>query len=254
MGHSHCLKAIFFHVFHSNTIHFIMPAGKLMQSSTSCTSMVIVWGCFKGCWAWEMLYRSYSYCETAVFFNGVPTFNFSSSMNKLEVLSAAKARHLLLVLVYRERSAIYTLYKPWSSINSDDFTRHQLDYKRRQPLKASGTDLKNGNTFEICWTATIFSLFFFSEAFREPQSISGNAGWCVWTASICHQRVYTNQGMFPTPINYPLLVVPHYMVSLTVCDDTTYKWMGPVRPAEKWSAPVHIKACWQPTWDLHYVH
>lgn len=118
MGHSHCLKAIFFHVFHSNTIHFIMPAGKLMQSSTSCTSMVIVWGCFKGCWAWEMLYRSYSYCETAVFFNGVPTFNFSSSMNKLEVLSAAKARHLLLVLVYRERSAIYTLYKPWSSINS----------------------------------------------------------------------------------------------------------------------------------------
>lgn len=104
----------FFHVFHSNTIHFIMPAGKLMQSSTSCTSMVIVWGCFKGCWAWEMLYRSYSYCETAVFFNGVPTFNFSSSMNKLEVLSAAKARHL----VYRERSAIYTLYKPWSSINS----------------------------------------------------------------------------------------------------------------------------------------
>lgn len=115
MGHSHSLKAIFFRVFHSNTIHFIMPAGKLMQSSTSCTSMVIVWGCFKGCWAWEMLYRSYSYCETAVFFNGVPTFNFSSSMNKLEVLSAAKARHLLLVLVYRERSAIYTLYKPWSS-------------------------------------------------------------------------------------------------------------------------------------------
>lgn len=102
----------------SSTIHFIMPAGKLMQSSTSCTSMAIVWGCFKGCWAWEMLYRSYSYCETAVFFNGVPTFNFSSSMNKLEVLSAAKARHLLLVLVYRERSTIYTLYKPWSSINS----------------------------------------------------------------------------------------------------------------------------------------
>lgn len=176
-------------------------------------------------------------------------------MNKLEVLSAAKARHLLLVLVYRERSAIYTLYKPWSSINSAWFHKTSVWLQKETATQSLWRWFKKWKYF---WNMldyyNIHSFFFFSEAFREPQSISGNAGWCVWTASICHQRVYTNQGMFPTPINYPLLVVPHYMVSLTVCDDTTCKWMGPVRPAEKWSAPVHIKACWQPTWDLHYVH
>lgn len=41
----------------------------------------------------------------------------------------------------------------------------------------------------------------------------------------------------------------------TVCDDRISQWMGPNgRPADKWSAPVYIKICWRPTWELHYVH
>ncbi len=39
-----------------------------------------------------------------------------------------------------------------------------------------------------------------------------------------------------------------------IYEDKMSPWMGPhERPAEKWSAPVHIKICWRPTWD-HYVH
>lgn len=134
--------------------------------------------------------KCHTHCETAVFFNGVPTFHFSSSMNKLEVLSAAKARHLLLVLVYRERSAIYTLYKPWSSINSAWFHKTSAWLQKETASQSLWHWFKKWKYFwNMLDCYNIHSFFFVSEAFREPQSISGNAGWCVWTASICHQRV-----------------------------------------------------------------
>lgn len=74
-----------------------------------------------------------------------------------------------------------------------------------------------------------------------------------------------------SPATHFHLQMPHYSVAMTinttpntrpralyrctVCDDRISRWMGPnVRPVEKQSAPVHIKICWRPTWDLHYVH
>lgn len=40
-------------------------------------------------------------------------------------------------------------------------------------------------------------LFFISEAFWEPQSISGDAGRRIRAPALCHQRVQTNQGERP---------------------------------------------------------
>lgn len=66
--------------------------------------------------------------------------------------------------------------------------------------------------------------------------------------STCHITINTPHP--PTPTRPQ--AVPYYC---SVCDDRISQWMGPnERPAEKWSAPVHIKICWRPTWDLHYVH
>lgn len=78
--------------------------------------------------------------------------------------------------------------------------------------------------------------------------------------------------MFPASSMHSLPEMPHYRVAVTInisslprlqaglyfcaiCDDRISQWMGPNDwPAEKCSAPVHIKICWQPTWGLHYVH
>lgn len=45
--------------------------------------------------------------------------------------------------------------------------------------------------------------FFISEAFWEPQSISGDAGRRIRAPPLCHQRVQTNQGERPPPQQPP---------------------------------------------------
>lgn len=54
----------------------------------------------------------------------------------------------------------------------------------------------------------------------------------------------------PRPLGYklPCAIVPFVMTEFHS------EWGQNGRPAEKWSAPVYIKICWRPTWDLHYVH
>ena len=120
------------------------------------------------------------------------------------------------------------------------------------------------------WTATVFILLFqkLSGSHKALVEMQDDVSELLRSATreykqtkVCVKpHLYTLS--YKCPITRWLLPCTHFpsrpqavLCYCSISDDRISLWMGPNHwPAEKWSAPVHIKICWQPTWDLHYVH